>query len=223
MPGPATPCRYPTPLPKYGSVSRCKDGVKAPCVTIPECWAHAGGDVVKSMHCQQEYVRDLAMFLFKTDLLFRNTWINYVKSYDLADFQRRSTSGKNSELAYKQRAVNYDNAIKAVDVSNDATKFAEQQLDMLVAGERFSSAGINAFKAGLSKLLQDAFSSLFVFVDGKIDYTRAPVGKFCRDIEHYFTFIEAVNLLLTQGMKSRGGRRVSRRTNKKSKRSTRRY
>lgn len=220
MPGPVTPCRYPVPLPKYGSVARCKDGVKAPCNVIPECWAHAGGDVVKSMHCQQEYVRDLALHLFKTDMLFRTAWINYVKSFHLASIERGSTINKSHMNDYVKSKANYNSALQALNVSNDVTRYAEHQLERDVAGPHFVSLNtVAAFKSGVIEILRSAFSSLFVFADGKIDHTKAPVGKYCRDIENYYTFIDAVNVLLTQGKKS-GGRKT--RTNKKSNRSTRR-
>jgi hypothetical protein len=172
------------------------------------------------MHCQQEYVRDLALHLFKSDMLFRTTWLNYVKSYHLASIEKGSTISQSHMNDYVKSKANYNTALSSLNVSNDVTKYAEHQLERDIAGPYFSSLNaVASFKSTLLNTLQPAFASLFTFAGGKIDHTKPPVGKYCRDIEQYFTFIDAVNLLLVQGRKS-GGKKT--RTNKKSRRATRR-
>ncbi len=214
---PQSACRYPTPLPKYGDVRPCKNGVKEPCAVVPECWAKAGGDVVKSINCQQEYVRDLAAHLFKTDKIFRNVWLSYVKSYDMPSYVRRKNYSQNGANALVQRTAEYNSAVN-VGVDNYVSKFALAQLDMLIAGDRVRSLnGVKSFRDALLGTLKNVFGSLFTFKDGKIDYQTPADGKLCSDIAPYFTFIYNVNLLLTEGTKTHGGR-----TTRRSKTNTRR-
>jgi hypothetical protein len=216
---PASPCRYPTPLPKYGEVKPCKNGIKEPCAVVPECWAKAGGDVVKSMQCQQEYVRDLAIHLFKTDKIFRNIWLSYVKSYDIPDLERRASS-KNGAQNLADRKANYNKGAN-VGVDNFVTKYALGQLDMYIVGDKIRSLnGIKSFRDNLVTLMKKVFGGLFTFKDGKIDYQTPADGKVCSDIAPYFTFIYNVNLLLTEGTKTHGGRKTRRSTVRRS--STRR-
>jgi len=217
---PVTPCRYPTPLPKYGDVRPCKNGIKEPCAVVPECWAKSGGDVIKSMRCQQEYVRDLAMHLFKTDKVFRNIWLSYVKSYDIPDYERRA-SFQNGAQVLADRKANYNRGAN-VGVENYVTKYALGQLDMYIVGEKIRS--LNEVKSFREKLVADmkkVFGSLFTFKDGKIDYEKPAAGKVCTDIAPYYTFIYNVNLLLTEGTKTHGGRKTRRSTSQR-RRKTRR-
>lgn len=217
---PQSACRYPTPLPKYGDVRPCKNGIKEPCAVVPECWAKSGGDVVKSMQCQQEYVRDLAIHLFKTDKVFRNLWLSYVKSYDIPDLERRA-SLKNAAQALADRKANYNKGAN-VGVDNYVTKYALGQLDMYIVGDKVRSLnGIKSFRDKLVADLKKVFGSLFTFKDGKIDYQTPADGKLCSDIAPYFTFIYNVNLLLTEGTKTHGGRNT-RRSKTQRRSSTRR-
>jgi hypothetical protein len=220
---PASPCRYPTPLPKYGDVKPCKNGVKEPCAPVAECWAKSGGDVVKSMQCQQEYVRDLAIHLFKTDKVFRGVWLSHVRDYDIRDMERRAVF-KNSAQILADRKANYNKGAN-VGVDNDVTKFALGQLDMYIVGDKVRSLnGIKSFREKLVADMKKVFGGLFTFKDGKIDYQTPADGKVCGDIAPYFTFIYNVNLLLNEGTKTHGGRKTRRARNqsRSSSRSSRR-
>lgn len=217
-----SPCRYPVPLAKYGNKKPCKNGVKDPCVPVSECWAKAGGDVIKSINCQQEYVRDLASYLFKADKVFRNAWLSHVASYDLRDYDRRKNYSKNDMEAFSRRKAEYNSGVN-VTADNGVTRFAEQQLDMLIAGDRVRSLNsIAAFRNGVITELKKAFSGLFTFKNGKIDFETPAAGKLCTDIAPYYTFIYNVNLLLTEGTKTHGGRKSRKSGTQRRRRSTRR-
>jgi hypothetical protein len=218
---PASPCRYPTPLPKYGDVKPCKNGVKEPCAPVAECWAKAGGDVVKSINCQQEYVRDLATHLFKTDKVFRNIWLSHVRSYDLPSYEQRKNFSSTNANSLVTRTAEYNSA-KNVGVDNFVTKFALAQLEMLIAGDRVSSLNtIKTFRQTHFSYLKKVFGDLFTFKDGKIDYQTPVAGKACGDIAPYFTFIYNVNLLLTEGTQTKGGRATRRSNNRRNKKTRR--
>jgi len=226
---PASPCRYPTPLRKYGDVTPCKNGVK-PCAALPECWGRFGGDVVKSMQCQQAYVRDLALYLFNTDKAFRNAWLDFVKVDDLAKLKasanvnpvnapESSIWGSHNVAIYKKRLAEYNSAsnVSKNTTGNAAVKFAKEVLEYRIAGNTITSLDtVKSFRSELLSLLQKVFSSLFAFKNGKIDFEVAPVGKGCADLSTYFTFIYNINILLDEGHTSRKGgtRRNNKRSNK---------
>jgi hypothetical protein len=172
------------------------------------------------MQCQQEYVRDLAIHLFKTDKVFRNVWLSYVKSYDIPDLERRASS-KNAAQNLADRKADYNRGAN-VGVDNYVTKYALGQLDMYIVGDKVRSLnGIKSFRDKLVADMKKVFGSLFTFKDGKIDYQTPADGKLCTDIAPYFTFIYNVNLLLTEGTKTHGGRK-SRKNMRSKNRKTRR-
>lgn len=229
---PASPCRYPTPLRKYGDVSPCKNGVK-PCAQLPECWGKFGGDVVKSMQCQQQYVRDLALYLFNTDKAFRNAWLDYVKVDDLIKLKasanvnpvnapESSMWGSHNVAIYKKRLAEYNSATNVSKnvPGNEALKFAKEVLEYRIAGAPITSLNtVKPFRAQLLALLQKVFPALFAFKNGKIDFEVAPAGKGCADLSTYFTFIYNINILLDEGRTVRtGGTKKA----KKAKKGTRR-
>ena len=223
---PPSPCRYPTPLPKYGDKSPCKNGVK-PCAVLPECWGKSGGDVLKSMNCQQEYVRDLAAYLFANNKPFRSAWLAYVKTYDMPAYQQRLNGLKNTPgKAQREAKEDYDGRLSQYNTGtnseNFATKFAAQQLEQYIAGSNISDLNaVPKLRADVLKTLQSAFSGLFLFRNNKVDFEAPPAGKVCGDLSPYFTFIYNVNILLDEGrVRPRGGKKTKR--NLKSKRSTRR-
>jgi len=235
MPLPS-PCRYPTPLPKYGDKSPCKNGVK-PCSALTECWAKSGGDVVKSMNCQQEYVRDLASYLFANDKLFRSAWLEYAKVGDLP-FKMRSINGLRDMPAmaakvqqmtedYNERLAKYNTGKNS---DNDVTKEAMDLLEREIAGSNIRTlTDVPELRTSILKTLQSAFSGLFVFKKNKIDFEIPPPPapgappKTCSDLKSYFTFIYNVNILLEEGRTTRTGGRKSRRGRmRKARRSTRR-
>jgi len=218
---PASPCRYHLPLPTYGRTQRCKSGRKSPCDIVPECWAKTGGDVLGSIHCQQEYVRDLAEYLFDNDQFFRNVWLEHEKVIRLSDLKNKANYGKNYKEAYETAKKEYDSG-RRLGVTNNTIEYAKRQLNMLIAGnDVISLEAVPEFRKSLFEFLKGVFSSIFVFKDGQIDFQTPPGGKVCTDLEPYFTFIKNMNILLIEGRTTRTGGRKTR-TRKSKKRNTRR-
>jgi hypothetical protein len=185
-------------------------------MVVPECWAQTGGDVLGSMHCQQEYVRDLAEYLFNNDKTFRNVWLDYIKSTRIPDLRNKSEYSKNHKDAYEQAQKEF-NSGKAVGVTNNTIEYVKNQLSIFIAGDDVTSlALVPEFRKTLYEFLKGVFSSLFVFKNGQIDYQTPSERRSCDDLELYSTFVKNMNILLIEGRVNRSGGRKTR--NKKSKR-----